>query len=328
MWRRFPTGIRFWLGIETNAVSHAERLISAFGGFLGILFVVAASWGALGDKDAALLVIASMGASAVLLFAVPHGALSQPWALIGGHLVSAFFGVACAMLVPNLFLAAALAVGLAIGAMHYLRCIHPPGGATALTAVIGGPAVHALGFQFLLFPVLLNVVIILMTAIVTNYFFVWRRYPAALARDKKTEIETQNKHLAEGSLSHSDLEYAMRQINSVLDVSEQDLARIYQLAAQHSKLARMEPWQIRLHGFYSNGEFGDDWAVRQVVDESGHSHAEKDKIIYKVVAGMGRRRSGVATRAEFARWARYEVFRDENSWQRRPYNRVQADLSP
>ena len=316
MWRRFPMGIRVWLGIESNAVSHAERLISTLGGFLGIFFILVASRAALGDQQAALLVVASMGASAVLLFAVPHGAMSQPWALIGGHTVSAFIGVACALLVPNLFIAAALAVGLAIGAMHYLRCIHPPGGATALSAVIGGPAVHALGFQFLISPVLLNVAIILLTAMGVNYFFTWRRYPAALARNKLSEVETDKKHLAEGSLSHSDLEYAMRQIDSVLDISEQDLARVYQLAAQHSKLARMEPWQIRLHGFYSNGEFGDDWSVREVVDESSHSDPGTDNIIYKVAAGMGRRRSGVATRAEFARWARYEVFRDENSWQR------------
>ena len=318
MWRRFPTGIRVWLGVETNAVSHAERLISTAGGFLGILFILFTSRAVLGDNEAALLLVTSMGASAVLLFAVPHGALSQPWALIGGHTVSAFVGVACAMLVPNIFIAAALAVGLAIGAMHYLRCVHPPGGATALTAVIGGPAVHAMGFQFLLSPVLLNVGIILLTAIGLNYFFPWRRYPAALTRGKKPEAETNQKHLAEGSLSHSDLEYAMRQIDSVLDISEQDLARVYQLAAQHAKLARMEPWRIRLHGFYSNGEFGDDWSVREVVDESPHSDSGRDKIIYKVAAGMGRRRSGVATRAEFARWARYEVFRDENSWQRQP----------
>jgi len=318
MWRHFPTGIRVWLGIEINAVSHVERLISTLGGFLGILLILVASRAVLGDQQAALLVVASMGASAVLLFAVPHGAMSQPWALIGGHTVSAFIGVACSMLVPNLYIAAALAVGLAIGAMHYLRCIHPPGGATALTAVLGGPAVHALGFQFLVAPVLLNGAIILLTAMGVNYFFSWRRYPAALARNKQPEVETDKKHLAEGSLSHSDLEYAMRQINSVLDISEQDLARVYQLAAQHSKLARLEPLQVRLRGFYSNGEFGDDWSVREVVDESPHIDPEKDKLIYKTVAGMDRHRSGVSTRAEFARWARYEVFRDENSWQRRP----------
>src|SRR4030067_370588 len=129
MWRRFPVGLRSWLGVEINPVSHTERLISTVGGFLGIFFILITSGWVLGDRDATLLVVGSMGASAVLLFAVPHGPLSQPWALIGGHTLSAFIGVACAMLVPDLFLAAALAVGLATGTMHVLRCIHPPGGA-------------------------------------------------------------------------------------------------------------------------------------------------------------------------------------------------------
>src|SRR3970282_1583638 len=227
MWHRFPVGVRSWFGIELNPVSHAERLISAVGGFLGIFFVLLASWFVLGDRTAALLIVSSMGASAVLVFGVPHGTLSQPWSLIGGHAVSALIGVACARLVPDLFVGAALAVGLAIGALHYLRCIHPPGGATALIAVIGGPAVHALGFQFLFAPVLLNVAIMLITAIGVNWFFAWRRYPARLTRQKKAEVETEKKHLAEDSLSHSDLEYAMRQINSVLDIGEDDIARLY-----------------------------------------------------------------------------------------------------
>jgi CBS-domain-containing membrane protein len=318
MWRRFPVGLRTWLGVELNPVTHTERLISTVGGIIGIFLILVVSWRVLGNKDAALLIVGSMGASAVLVFAVPHGPLSQPWALIGGHTVSALVGVSCALLVPDLYLAAALAVGLAIGAMHYLRCIHPPGGATAISAVIGGPAVHALGYQYLFTPVLLNVAIILATAIGVNYFFAWRRYPAALVRKKKTDAETEKKHLAEGSLSHSDLEYAMRQINSVLDISEDDLARIYSIAAQHSKSARLEPWQVRLHHFYSNGSYGEDWAIREVVDESPHADADTDMVIYKVVAGKGRRRSGVSTRSEFARWARYEVFRDESSWQRKP----------
>jgi CBS domain-containing membrane protein len=221
------------------------------------------------------------------------------------------------MLVPNEFVAAALAVGLAIGVMHYLRCIHPPGGATAITPVIGGPAVHALGFQFVLTPVLLNVAIILLTAIGVNWFFRWRRYPAGLGRRKKPDAETDKKHLAEGSLSHSDLEYAMRQINSTLDITENDLARIFELAADHAKSARMEPWQVRLLHYYSNGRYGDDWQIRQVVDESQQVNPDKDLVIYKVLAGRDRRKSGVCTRTEFARWARYEVFQEANSWQRK-----------
>ena len=71
-------------------------------------------------------------------------------------------------------------MALAIGAMHYLRCIHPPGGATALSAVLGGPAIEALGLQFILTPVLLNVIVILTVAVLYNYLFYWRRYPAGL----------------------------------------------------------------------------------------------------------------------------------------------------
>jgi CBS domain-containing membrane protein len=101
----------------------------------------------------------------VLLFAVPHRPLSQPWALVGGHMVSAVIGVACASLDTALFIASALAVALASGAMYDLRCIHPPGGATA---VAGGESVHARGFHYLVTPVLINVSIILLVAIVFN----------------------------------------------------------------------------------------------------------------------------------------------------------------
>src|SRR5258706_10586585 len=92
------------------------------------------------------LLVAPMGASAVLLFAVPASPLAQPWSIIGGNLVSATVGVACAALIGNPVHAAALAVAVAVGAMFALRCIHPPSGAVALTAGLGGPAGHAMGF--------------------------------------------------------------------------------------------------------------------------------------------------------------------------------------
>ena len=82
MWHRFPVGVRSWFGIELNPVSHTERLISAVGGFLGIFFVLLASWAVLGDRTAALLIGASMGASAVFVVGVQHGTLSQPWPLM------------------------------------------------------------------------------------------------------------------------------------------------------------------------------------------------------------------------------------------------------
>lgn len=214
-----------------SPVSHAERLVSIGGGFLGILLILLVSNYFVGATDATLIV-ASMGASAVLLFAVPHGRLSQPWPVFGGHMVSALVGVSCALLVPDPLLAAALAVGLAIGAMHYLRCIHPPGGATALTAVVGGSGIHELGYGFLVMPVLLNVVIILAVAVVFNYPFSWRRYPAALQQTKAVPEQNEAPDEAYPSISHSDFVYALSEIDSFIDVTEQDLVRIYELATQ------------------------------------------------------------------------------------------------
>ena len=131
-------------GFNSQTVSNRERLITSFGGFCGILGVYFVS-DTLLNAEATAMIIASMGASAGLLFAVPHSALAQPWNVVGGHLISALIGVSCARFIPDLLVAAALSVGCAIAAMHYLRCIHPPGGATALSAVIGGPMVHAMG---------------------------------------------------------------------------------------------------------------------------------------------------------------------------------------
>lgn len=172
--------VQRWAQAGNRPDGHLEKWVSATGGLVALIAVLGTSEAQLGLNGAAALV-ASMGASAVLLFAVPHGPLSQPWSVLGGHVVSALVGVACAQVLAEPMLAAALAVGLAIGAMHYLRCIHPPGGATALTAVVGGDAVHQLGFQFVLTPVMLNAVTILLVALLFNAPFAWRRYPAPRA---------------------------------------------------------------------------------------------------------------------------------------------------
>lgn len=167
--------------LNPKHVHHVEKWLSALGGMVSLIGILMISQASLKMQGASVLV-ASMGASAVLLFAVPHGPLSQPWPVLGGHIISALIGVCCARFIPDPILAAALAVAVAIGAMHYLNCIHPPGGATALSAVIGGDAVHQLGFQYIFTPVLLNVVTVLLIAVLFNYPFHWRRYPLALHR--------------------------------------------------------------------------------------------------------------------------------------------------
>jgi len=195
------------LVIAQTPASHTEKSVSALGGFVGILCIFIISQWAVGT-NAAALIVASMGASAVLLFAVPHGPLSQPWSVVGGHIVSAIVGVTCAKLIANEVLAASLAVGAAIGVMYYLRCIHPPGGATAISAVIGGEAVHELGYQYVFTPILINVLVILLVAIIFNYAFVWRRYPAFLHRHYAppalSSPEARSPHIA-----HEDFVYAL-----------------------------------------------------------------------------------------------------------------------
>lgn len=214
------------------SVSSREQWISSAGGLLGILAVLAVSQQLI-PGHASLLITASMGASAVLLFAAPHGALSQPWALIGGHLVSAAVGVTVAKLVADPELAAALAVSLAIGFMYGMRCLHPPGGATALFAVLGGETIHALGYGYLIAPVLLNALTLLVVAVLFNYPFAWRRYPQAWHQEESAEavcaVDPEG-HPEKCMIPHSALVYALSQLDTFVDVSEDDLQRIYTLA--------------------------------------------------------------------------------------------------
>src|SRR5574340_68790 len=160
------------------SVSEREHWVSAAGGLLGMLAVLWVSYLLLGRGHGNALIVASMGASAVLLSAAPHGALSQRWPVFGGQVISALVGVSCARWFGGEpMLAASLAVALSIAAMYSLRCLHLPGGATALYAVLGGETVHALGYGYVFNPVLLNAVVLLAVAVLFNYPFAWRRYP-------------------------------------------------------------------------------------------------------------------------------------------------------
>ena len=210
-----------WLGIELNVVSKREKLVSAVGGLLSILFLMAISREGM-HLPYNIGLVASMGASAVLLFAVPHGQLSQPWPVLGGHCLAAAIGVACAKWIGTTELAGACAVALSIGVMHQLKCIHPPGGATALTAVLGGPAVRDLGFHFVWCPVFANCLVMIGTAIVFNAFFGWRRYPAAWSRKAAPPAGST-------APSHEEIVAALRQLDSFVDISEDDLVSLVRI---------------------------------------------------------------------------------------------------
>lgn len=308
---------RSYLGIERNTTSHSEKIISAFGALLGILAVY---WITLwtfpnGYMTSAgnFLMVTSMGASAVLLFAVPHGALSQPWAVFGGHLISAFIGVVCHQFFPHEFWTGALAVGMAVGAMHYLRCIHPPGGATALAAVIGGSEIHALGYHYLVMPILINVVAILLMALTFNALFSWRRYPAHLSRRHKGSALTKPAE-RQFELTHEDFAAAMEELDSYVDVTAEGLTELLELAKQHAEKNITHPEHIIAGHFYSNGKLGNLWSVRQVIDAAVTNDPIKDKVIYKVLAGAGAYDTGICRRDEFRQWARFEVVQQNGRW--------------
>lgn len=260
------------------------------------------------------LIIASMGASAVLLFATPHSPLTQPWPLLGGQFLCATIGVSCRVALDETLMAAALAVAVAVLAMYYLRCLHPPGGATALAAVVSGPPVNDLGYGYVMAPVMLDAAAIVAVGIVFNWVFPWRRYPAVLARH---QAEPSPPDEPNSPLTPEDIRYAVRRMESFIDVSEQDLTEIYALALQHAESQRLTPQQIVLGNYYSNGRPGAEFTVRRVIDESGVTTTpEQNRIIYRVSAGPGANTTGTCTRAEFARWAKYQVRWLDGRWTR------------
>ena len=175
--REYLRKMRGTTGGRPPRVSNSEILWSWVGSFAGISAVAWVSRVFLEGTDLTLL-IGSMGASAVLLYGAPRSPLAQPRNLIGGHIVSAIVGVACwKLLQPYPWLAAAAAVATAMALMDAARMLHPPGGATALIAVVGSPAVHDLGFYYVLVPATTGPVILLAVAVLVNNIPKDRRYP-------------------------------------------------------------------------------------------------------------------------------------------------------
>ncbi len=154
-----------------------EIVWSWIGSLLGIASVAYLNDGYFEGSDL-ILIIGSFGASAVLIYGATKSPLAQPPNLLGGHIISALIGVsAYKVLAPHLWLAGAVGVATAIAAMHLTKTLHPPGGATALIAVIGGEKVHNLGYLYTLIPVAAGAAIMLLIALLINNIPKTRKYP-------------------------------------------------------------------------------------------------------------------------------------------------------
>lgn len=208
----------FWpapLGIDGR-----ERLRFVVGAMMGMLLTAWLSrWWAQGSGSGPWMV-ASLGASAVLVFGMPSSPLAQPWPVLGGSTLSALVGAVCSTLIPDKVLAGAIAVGLAIALMVPLRCLHPPGGAMALYVVLTSGD----GWHLATFPVLFNVVLLLIAAVVYNGL-TGRRYP-------HPQRVVSRVAASQGAFTASDVDAALAHYNQVLDVSRADLEGLLHLAGR------------------------------------------------------------------------------------------------
>ncbi len=226
--------LRPWLVSSIAPLSMRENLLSSFVAFQAILATGWLSSRYIEGVGLAVLV-ASMGASAVLLFAAPHSPLTQPWPLVGGTIISAFIGVMCGRHLQDPWLAGAAAVSLSIFAMHLTHSLHPPGGAITLMIALGGESIGAHNYGFVLAPVGMNVLIILAAALVLNYFLPGHRYPARPV----SRIDRKHRHkdltpLARLGLNQEDIHSALRDFDIYLDISEDDLIQVYDRVGSHA----------------------------------------------------------------------------------------------
>ncbi len=202
-----------------------ERVRACIGALIGIALTGFSMHVLLGADSIIPFLVAPMGASAVLLFAVPGSPLAQPWSFVGGNLVAATVGVLSARWIADPVVAAALALAIATCAMFALRCIHPPSGAVALTAVLGGPTVHALGLRFVLEPIALQSFVLLTTAI-AYHTLTGHRYPhAAHAR-----LGAPGNAPSPAGITRADLETVIRKHGELIDVASDDLESMLQEA--------------------------------------------------------------------------------------------------
>lgn len=199
-----------------------DRLFACIGALIGVALTSVVSAMALDGSALLPLLVAPIGASAVLVFAVPASPLAQPWSVLGGNVVSALVGVTAARFVPIPYLAVGVAVGGAILAMSLLRCLHPPGGAAALTAVIGGHAVLGAGYAFPFVPVAINSLILILTGIA------FHRASGHSYPHRAIPIVGHELNASERGVPHpADIDLALADLGETFDVSREDLDLLF-----------------------------------------------------------------------------------------------------
>ncbi|MDD4963490.1 MAG: HPP family protein [Gallionella sp.] len=211
--------------LEPDLITLKEKIKSGLASTAGI-FIVYFALQHLPQLHYPTIMLASMAASAVLLYAAHHSPMAQPWPLMGGHFLSAICGWWVVQVIPEPTLAASVGVGLSIFVMSLFRCLHPPGAATALIIVLNYASYRQFGGMWITHVVVLNALMSLIAAIIVNNIVPGRRYPARNIRPANPTSPRK--------IGLEDIEFALTQMDSVIDVSETDLLAVYELASQHA----------------------------------------------------------------------------------------------
>ena len=203
----------------------ADRLLTCIGATIGIVLTIIVCAQVPRELADLPLIVAPLGASAVLVFAVPSSPLAQPWPVIGGNIISTLIGVGVFHAIPDMMIAAGVAVGAAILTMSALRCLHPPGGAAALTAVIGSNAVHMTGYEFAFMPVGINSITLVAVAMLfhrmTRHSYPHRVAPAVPLSGKGIQLQ--------------DIDAALDDMHESFDISREDLEALFSHAEYHAE---------------------------------------------------------------------------------------------
>jgi CBS domain-containing membrane protein len=214
-------------------LSAREQLRSALGTLIGVAIAGLLGTSVIGNGHALPWLIAPMGASAVLLFALPASPLAQPWSVFGGNVVSALIGIACSRWIDPPLLAGAVAVGAAVLVMFGLRCLHPPGGAMALLTALGAPGALKYGYEFALTPVALNTIVMLAAAVAYNRLC-GRRYPHVAVHHGNTHRTAYPQPSGRVGVAPEDLDAVLKDYNELLDISRDDLEEIVRRTEMHA----------------------------------------------------------------------------------------------
>ncbi|WP_444786607.1 HPP family protein [Rheinheimera sp. NSM] len=211
-----------------SAIPLTQRLKVALSAFIALFIVTYISL-QLADTAGSIVLLASMGASAVLLFGLPNSPLARPWSFVGGHLISATVGLICSHLFTDLALMAAVTIGIVLFVMYLFECMHPPGGATALVPVIASTDT-VLGYGFLLYPVALNVFVLLAMALLLQKLWLKHGMQKPAQKYDPVHLHQDASPLKRLGLQPEDLLSALNSFDTVVDISEQDLERLYHRA--------------------------------------------------------------------------------------------------